>query len=102
MSVSINPQRPLVLVVDGPYFDDKGYQRATRINGAFVCPDCGLVWPMYEDVCAWTDGPNGTWLATEWDTGHGECEVCGLVYFEGFDKDYVFRSKAAQAAGGGE
>jgi hypothetical protein len=97
--VSTNPQRPLVKVIDGSRFDEVGYQRATRINGSFVCPDCGLVWPMYEDVCAWARGPNGKWLATEWDTGRGECEICGVVVFEGFDTDYVFRSRKA---GGGD
>jgi hypothetical protein len=83
----------LVKVIDGPYFDDDGYQRATRINGAFVCPDCCLVWPMYEDVCAWRKYPDGKYHAIEWDMGHGECEICGVVVFEGFDEDYVFRNK---------
>ena len=102
MAVSTNPRKPLVQVVDGPRFDDEGYQRATRINGAFVCPECGLVWPLYEDVCAWVAGPDGRWYASEWDTGRGECELCQLSVFEGFDEDYVIRHTAVDAAGGGE
>jgi hypothetical protein len=61
-----------------------------RENGSFICPDCGLLWPMYEDVEEWIEH-NGKMYAKEWGLGHGQCPECNLVVHEGFDEDYVIR-----------
>lgn len=89
LAVSTNTQRPLLALLDGPTFDSDGYERATRINGAFVCPECDVVWPLVEDVEVWTVGDDGRWYAKEWGMGHGFCEECQVAVFEGFDCDYV-------------
>lgn len=92
-AVSIRTDRPLVALIEPPHWDDEGYQRAKRINGSFVCPDCGLVWPLYEDVDCWVNR-DGKHYAKEWSTGYGYCEECAVGVFEGFDTDYVLRGKA--------
>lgn len=94
-AVSTNPQVPLVALLELPKWeecDGNQYETATRINGCFVCPDCGLIWPLFEDVEVWTEsGQPGRWQAKEWGPGHGYCEECGLFFCEGFDRDYVMR-----------
>lgn len=91
LAVSTNPTEPLVALLDGPTFDANGYQRASRINGCFVCPDCDLVWPLMEDVEAWRKGDDGRYHAIEWGLGYGFCEQCNLAVHGGFDCDYVIR-----------
>ena len=88
LAVSINPLVPLVALLDGPTFDELGYQRATRINGCVACTKCSLLLPLVEEVEVWTLH-NNRWLATEWGMGRADCDSCGLVIVEGFDADYV-------------
>lgn len=95
LCVSVTTQ-PLVAMLVEPHWEtDKHgarYQRATRINGHFVCPDCGLVWPLWEDVEAWIAGRDtGWWYASEWGPGYGFCQECQLAFHEGFDSDYIIR-----------
>lgn len=90
-AVSINTQQPLVAFTKPPHWD-KGYQRATRINGAFVCPRCELLWPLYQDVEAWTFR-RGRHYALEWGMAYGFCEECEVAVHEGFDEDYVIDCK---------
>lgn len=95
-AVSTNPQQPLVALMDVPKWEEhngKQYETATRINGCFACPDCGLIWPLFEDVEEWTEGkrPDGRWHAKAWGPAHGFCEECGTFICEGFDCDYVIR-----------
>lgn len=87
--VSTSTVRPVIALIDGPSFDATGHQRASRINGSFVCPRCELVWPLIEDVEVWVQGSDLRWYANEWGTGHGFCEECQVAVFEGFDCDYV-------------
>lgn len=87
--VSINPQVPLVAMLEGPAFDDRGRQQAKRINGSFVCPRCSFVCALLEDVEEWVQGEDGRWYANAWGTGYGFCDACNIAVHEGFDEDYV-------------
>lgn len=95
-AVSTSTQRPLLALTVAPHWE-KGYQKATRINGAFVCPRCDLLWPLYQDVEVWTF-LRGRHHALEWGPGYGFCEECEIAVHEGFDEDYVIdcRSKGAK------
>jgi hypothetical protein len=88
-AVSTNPQDPLVAIVEGPTWKDNR-QQAKRINGSFICPECDLIWPMFEDVEEWTER-DGKWYASQWGTGYGFCNECNIAVHEGFDEDYVIR-----------
>ena len=70
LACSADPTEPLLamLALDP--------DETTRINGAYVCPKCELVWPVLEDL---EDG--------EWGLGYGVCLECSLAFFEGIDQD---------------
>jgi len=89
-AVSVNPQIPYIAMIRGPWWDVDGRQRAERINGCVVCPDCGLLWPLREEVEAWIK-KDGRWYASEWGPGAAECIECGLVMVDGFDGCHVLR-----------
>lgn len=62
-------------------FDDKGYERGERINGACQCPECGLWWPVIEEPDVWTESDDGRWIATGW-WGEARCELCHLLMID--------------------
>jgi hypothetical protein len=77
-----------------PAFDQDGYMRAQRIHGIAQCPDCGLWWPLIEEVEAWVAGTgehDGKWIATEWGPGTAECIECGCIVVDTFDGCFVIR-----------
>lgn len=81
-------------MLSGPTFDADGYQRAERIHGIAQCPDCGLWWPLIEQVEAWRHGRGkyrGKHLAIEWGPGTAECLECGVVLVDSFDGCFVIR-----------
>lgn len=91
-------QRPFTRLIEGPHFDAEGYQRASRINGIAQCPDCGLWWPLVEEIEAWTDGSSipsgkfaGKWVASEWGPGVANCLECDVVIVDSFDGTYLLR-----------
>jgi len=87
--VDIQSDRPFVVLIDGPKFDPRGYQRATRINGGVWCPRCGLWLPSVEDIEAWIESDDGRWLANEWGLGIAWCDQCEIAIVDGFDTSYV-------------
>lgn len=98
-AVSISTVEPLVAFLELPHFDSDGYERARRINGSFACPDCGLIWPLIEEVEAWVMGNRGRWIASEWGLGVGFCEKCEIWVHAGFDCDYVIRPPQKRPGG---
>lgn len=91
---------PFTKLLGKPYFDKDGFQRGTRINGIAQCPECGLWWPLIEEVEAWVSGDeigdagrkfSGKWVATEWGIGTAECLDCGCIVIDSFDGCYLIR-----------
>jgi hypothetical protein len=63
-------------------FDDEGYERTKRRNGACECPKCGLWWPCIEEPDCWElDEESGKWNAVSW-WGGVVCEECELLMIE--------------------
>jgi len=89
---NMNTSDGFTQLITGPYFDEQGYQRGERINGVVQCPDCGLWWPLVEDVEVWVSGGDGKWHASEWGLGVANCLECECVIIDSFDGSYVLRN----------
>lgn len=73
-------------IIRGPWFDDKGYQRAKRVSGSVECPGCRLQWPLVDEVEEWTeDETTGLWLASGWGPATAQCLQCDRVFVDTFD-----------------
>lgn len=85
------------MTVEGPYFDSERYQREKRFNGIAQCPECGLWWPLIEEVEEWEEfqeGPlEGYWRAVSWGPGSAQCTFCDLVMIDSFDGKFVLDLK---------
>lgn len=64
-----------------PRFDDEGFERTERRNGACQCPECGLWWPSIEEPDMWTEDNSGRWIAEGW-WGGVVCERCEVLMIE--------------------
>lgn len=101
LPIDISSDRPFIVLLRVPHFDDTGYQRAERINGAVECPDCGLWWPLVEEIVEWIERPEGPkemWFASGWDTGSAWCSECDILLADGFDGCYVIRPPKESSA----
>ena len=78
--------------------DGKVYVNGKRINGSFVCPKCGLHWPLDEETECWThkgrkdSKGREIWEHLEFGDPVGWCEQCDVFVLCGFDGDYVIES----------
>lgn len=74
--------RGTVVVREKIRWDDEGYERTQRRNGACQCPQCGLWWPNIEEPDMWTyNEQTGKWDASGW-WGGVVCGGCQLLMIE--------------------
>ncbi|TXH55021.1 MAG: hypothetical protein E6Q97_09730 [Desulfurellales bacterium] len=63
-------------------WDEDGFERGQRRNGATQCGECGLWWPNIEEPDAWQENPEtGKFDAVAW-WGGVVCEQCDLLFVE--------------------
>lgn len=74
------PHKDARLAYERRHWDDQGYERTARRNGAYQCPKCELWWPIIEEPDCWTQSLNDrNRMDAEGWWGAAVCEKCQLL-----------------------